>query len=148
MKYKSILPFIGEYAVVSIEGDKYGVIDRGANVIVPPTWDMVEYAGGDLISVSVGFYRGEDCCDEDDGVWRIRSLSGRDTTQTPYAAIHPWCDSKHFTVVDIETDLFGVVDINGEVVIPFEYDYLSTPNFKGWIYATKDGKNGYITTIG
>ncbi|MFI3164612.1 MAG: WG repeat-containing protein [Bacillota bacterium] len=151
MKYKSILPFIGEYAVVSVESDKYGVIDRSANVIVPPTWDMIEYAGGDFIAVSVGFCRGGDCCDEDDGIWRIRSLSGRETTQTDFAALHPWGDSNHFTAVDLETDLFGVVDIDGEIVIPFEYDYLSfygPQDGKDWLYAHKNGKYGYITIRG
>ncbi len=148
MKYKSILPFIGEYAVVSIEGDKYGVIDRSAQVVIPPIWDMIDYVGGDIIAVCKGFCRSDIAECENNEVWSIRSLSGRYVTPKECLGITPWSDSKHFSAIDRDTKLYGIVDTEGNVIIPFEYNFLSEASRSDWVYATKDGKSGYITLSG
>ena len=124
------------------------MINRSGTFVIPPKWDMISYAGGDLVALSVGFYRGDDCYDEDDGVWSICSLSGRSVAQTKFNDIQLWGDSLHFTASDLVSKRYGIANIYGDVLVSFEYDYLSTPNSKGWIYATRDGKNGYINISG
>lgn len=150
-KIDLILPVIGEYAVVSVLSDKkekYGMINRSGDFVIEPLWDMISYAGGDLVALNVGFYRGDDCYDDDDGIWSLCSLSGRNVTQTKYNDIQLWGDSLQFTASDLVSKRYGIANIYGDVLVSFEYDYLSTPNFKEWIYATKDGKNGYINKGG
>ncbi len=152
-KIDSILPFIGEYAVASVlcdKKEKYGVINRSGAFVIPPLWDMIDYRGGDLVALSVGFYRGRDCCDEDDGIWTIGSISGKSVTQTEYSQIHPWGDDLHFTAFDLETGLCGVANIYGDIIIPFEYDYLHDfiDSGKDLILAHKNGKVGYLTPSG
>lgn len=133
-----------KYGYPSSEG-KYGVINTSGELVVP-----MEYSGAAVTSDGYIFL-------EQDGLYRIfDSASEQVITLSGYDHISRYYSDGLFTVFIGETNeygspadgKYGCVTLEGEVVIPLEWDGLGTFWEGGMITCRRDGQYGVINRQG
>lgn len=129
-KYDNIEPFTNSAACVRLKG-KYGAINNKGEIIIPIEHEEGIGMFGDCISM----------CKVIDGKkkWAMYDFKGKCLTEFKYDKMINL--NKGFAIVSNDK-LYGVIDKNGQEVIPLEYSNLG---FMGHYFQGKiDGKNVVI----
>lgn len=80
--------------------------------------------------------------DEDLALYGIKDGDGNIITEPKYAMIDPF--KNNISIVTDEYYKIGAINLDGQVVIPFEYDHLSHNAGNNQLLFTKDGKYGLM----
>ncbi len=123
-EYDYISPFFHGYAVVE-KGRKEGIIDREGNVIFDVVYDKIDNFDKEHICVS------------ENGRWSFMNINQEKLIDSVYYDAE--CFEDGYAVV--KRFKYGVIDSSGNIVIPFEYDYLRN---SGDGYFEFSGKNPYV----
>ena len=84
--------------------------------------------------------------DKIEEIYGIMTEDGKILIEPQYKYIIPNNDSANHFVVVLPNDMYGVIDLKGNTILPFEYELLF---FRGNFYvARKDGKAGIIDLEG
>jgi len=120
-QYFDALEFIGGHAAVQIE-DKWGIINEEGNILVEPQYDEVYNCVNTIDQILV----------QSDGKWFFINSFGIQLTRQ-YEVRAPWhvfeLNGKDATFPGgtwfgvSQNEKWGIVDINDEVKIPFDYDW-------------------------
>lgn len=143
-----LYPFFGQYAEVQIKEKRHfksGLIDKTGAFVIPPIYDNIQYRGGDLVAVNIG-WRSATMNHFYPGKWGILNLKNEWVIPLKYSDIEEWQDGKTFTVC--YRNRWGAINDKGEVVIKFIFDLLFTPNEFGLISAKVEGKWGWVDITG
>lgn len=133
--------------IVASNNGKYGVIDRSNNQILPFIYDEITYIGDGFIGAIKDI--------NERGSWGIINLkTGQEVTPYEYAGISTigFVDEKIIVFKSLDSsDIYnysqGIVDVNGNEVLPFIYQNISFFNGmvdKSLVQVRKDDKWGVI----
>ncbi len=130
--YTEMIPLIYDYAgdfrhgLAAVElGGKHGVIDEKGNIVLPFEYDNTEIFDNGMISF------------EQDNKYGLAAQDGKVIIKNQYDSIE-----LYGSCYIVETDnTYGVLDINGNLVIPPTYSYIS--DYYNDVY---NSRNSYITT--
>ena len=117
------------YAIVELDG-KYGLISNPDSLIIPVKYQL-------LNRLSSGYFAGQL-----NDKWGLLSPQGKILTNFKYDFIREvdgFFEGKMFKVGfynDIQ-DLIGLIDTTGKVVVPLEFKYIETTNFKNILMLEK-----------
>lgn len=130
-QYKNILP-LGENAqngyIVVDSNNKYGIVGTNKKVTIEPQYtDIKEESASDKYIVK-------------DGNWKLINNKNEDILNGDFDNIIAVNDDN---VIVIKNNQYGVVNISGEIKIPYQYDYLEYA-FGNYYIAEKSGKYGLI----
>lgn len=114
------------------EGRYYGVLDPKGRTVIPFEYDRLQLYSKDLI------------CGTKDLIWRCFDANGVSKLVTPYRFGSLELD-KYFHV--FKDDYSGIIDINGNVIIPLQYDNIDI-YAEDLICGTKDETWGCFTIDG
>lgn len=148
MKYTRLEAFCTDYAPVAIgrEGSyKWGVIDRNGVEVVQTIYDSLIYMGGEHVLVNRGQYDDFENMEFVSGLWGVVSVGGEFKIELKYTELH-WANSELSLLIaqNSETDKQGVIDIQENIIIPFEYSAIY-PTFGCLLQIqAADAKNGLI----
>jgi|GEM_PF-3213308 len=136
-KYKVAYDFSDGLARVSLDGKKYGVINRSGTVVIPLEYESLSYGFKDGYAPA-----------KKDGKWGLLSNKGKTVVDHKYD--HFDYVSEGLAAVAVRNGIqmqYGFIDIKGREVIPLKYQMVS--RFKnGLAYVREDNKYGYINTKG
>ncbi|KAA5535352.1 WG repeat-containing protein [Paenimyroides baculatum] len=137
LKYKHMTNFLSDYLYVVNDNDLSGLYDSELNVIIPEEYKIYEYyksfylveQNNQLMIFNI----------DDKLTLKINSnYKFRDKN-------HFWITKRNYFVLQ-EGDKYGVVNYQGEIVIPFEYDYLEPIYASNKFIAKKNNKYGFISS--
>ena len=137
------------------QNQKIGFVNQSAVPIVEPKYDIIHgdiKNESDLIRVGVrfsyGYVRSNDKVQTYDRYkWGIINSKGKLILAPQYVQIQISDDKTLFSVKDLEKG-YGVINCNGDIVIPFG-EYSNIDGFtKGYARVVKDAKWGIIDTTG
>lgn len=130
--YTEKIPLIYDYAsnfcngLASVElGKKYGVIDENGSIVVPFEYDSTKIYDNGIISL------------KRNNQYDLADTNGKVITKNQYDSI----ELKGSCFIVETNDIYGVLDLNGNIVIPPTYNYISE-NYNN-VY---NSPNCYITT--
>ncbi len=162
--YSEASVFHNGYALVE-KNDKYGFVDKRGNEVIPCEWDNATWFSEGLAAVvkgeKLGFInnKGEEVIpcqyEEYDGwYWDIstswfqgdRSMAYHRSDDFPRQMDLRGCFADGLVSV-VKNGKYGVIDKNGNEIIPFEYDKIGYFS-EGIAKAMKEKKYGFIDTEG
>lgn len=137
LKYKQVTPFLSDYLYVVNDNDLSGLYDANLNVVIPEEYKIYEYYKS--------FY-----LVEQNNQLMIFNIDDKSTLKLNsnykfHDKNHYWITKRNYFVLQ-EGDKYGVVNYKGEVVIPFEYDYLEPIYASNKFIAKKNNKYGLISS--
>ena len=136
LPYRSVRGYTdGEYGPVPIDVSKqYGLMTSDGRVITEPLFDEVSLTNTPLIAVRNGDF------------WGYINQQGIKIIDFQYQGILPYGDKlwpyppiSNYIIVRDTANKFGVLDLDGEVLVPFAYEWIS-PYFHDQIILKQDGK--------
>lgn len=138
--------FWDDYAQVAIivKGkNKWGLIDRLGHEVIPAIYDRIQYMGGEVAFVNVGFKEGLKY--EYSGKWVIVNLKNEIVATLRYSEV--WVGGNQATVC--YRNRWGVIDFDGNIIILLKYNYISLGGGDGYYYLFElQGKYGIIDNQG
>lgn len=125
MKYTKLDAFWGDYAQIAIgcEGSyKWGLINRNGVEVISPIYDSISYIGGEYALVNIGQYDDLENMEFVSGLWGVVSVDGQCKIDLQYTELH-WVNRECILLIaeDSNTNSQGIIDLDQNVVIPFEY---------------------------
>ncbi len=137
LKYKHIVPLLNDYLYVENEKNLNGMYDVNLNVVIPEEYKIYEYYKSYYLV-------------EQNNQLMIFNLDDKSTLKLN--SNFKFSNKNHFGVIKRnyfvlqESDKYGAVDYKGEVIIPFEYDYLEPIYASNKFIAKKNNKYGMISS--
>ena len=165
--FENVMPFNEGYALV-MRGGRWGLIDRGGNVVLPLGYSAMTlntnglfFAGDErgmalfdysmapitpfVYTSTTGMYEGRiGVCRE--GKYGFLDEHGREVIPCKYDATGVFQSGRTMVMLG---NRFGIIDTAGNVVLPIEYDDHTPKGMKYMYYdglalVEKDGKVGYV----
>ena len=136
LKYKQMNHFLTDYLYVTNNKDLSGLYDANLNVVIPEAYRIYEYyksfylveQNNQLLVFNI----------DDKSTLKLNSnYKFRDKNQY-------WINKRNYFVLQ-EGDKYGVVNYKGEIIIPFEYDYLEPIYASNKFIAKNNNKYGLIS---
>lgn len=119
----------GYFTVVNDE-NKVGFVNESGVLTCTPTYskDIVECNGVSMTLTDL------------EGNLRLISADGVETTLTGYSKVYAlyYAGGMYYRVTDAATDMYGVIDWHGEVVLPCEYNSVSVSGDGQYLLVNKD----------
>jgi hypothetical protein len=140
------------FAIAKKDG-KWGVIDENANILIPFQFQSIEYLslpdGSSLwgnhqakpLKQTRGYFEVTQ-----DGKTGFIDNTGAQLVAAAYQKAFMWLDAKVAYVR--KDDMWGMVDINGKVLVPFEYDLPAPADGRMCILKDKNNKLGAFDQFG
>ena len=116
---------------------RWGLIDKHGDYIIPPEFAMISYCS-----------EGRVVCQDQNGDWSYLGLDGKMLFQQTFEDARPFDTG---VAIVCRSGKYGAIDLQSNIVIPFEYDWLNglgrwdSDNMVG---AKKYGKYGVIDRVG
>lgn len=137
LKYKHMTNFLSDYLYVVNDNDLSGLYDSELNVVIPEEYKIYEYYKS--------FY-----LVEQNNQLMIFNIDDKSTLKmnSNYKfrdKNHFWITKRNYFVLQ-EGDKYGVVNCKGEIIIPFEYDYLEPIYASNKFIAKKNNMYGFISS--
>lgn len=137
LKYKHMSRFLTDYLYVTNGNDLSGLYDANLNVVLPEEYRIYEYYKS--------FY-----LVEQNNQLLIFNIDDKSTIKlNPSYKFseenHYWITKRNYFVLQ-EGHKYGVVNYKGEIVVPFEYDYLEPIYASNKLIAKKNNKYGFISS--
>jgi len=137
LKYKHMTNFLSDYLYVVNDNDLSGLYDSELNVIIPEEYKIYEYYKS--------FY-----LVEQNNQLMIFNIDDKSTLKLNSSykfrdKNHFWITKRNYFVLQ-EGDKYGVVNCKGEIIIPFEYDYLEPIYASNKFIAKKNNMYGFISS--
>lgn len=148
-QFEKCMPFYNDMAQVAVnvgrwddegiqrEKARWGLIDRHGGYIIPPEYNMVSYCSEGCV-----------VCQDQNGDWFYLDFDGKRLFQQTFEEARPF-DTGIATVC--HSGKYGAIDLQGNTVIPFDFDRIN--RLGGWnsdkmVGAKKNGKFGVIDRVG
>ncbi|WCM42329.1 WG repeat-containing protein [Flavobacterium sp. CBA20B-1] len=137
LKYKHMNRFLTNYLYVTNDNDLSGLYDANLNVVIPEEYRIYEYyksfylveQNNQLLIFNI----------DDKSITKLNpSYKFRDEN-------HYWITKRNYFVLQ-EGNKYGVVNYKGEIVVPFEYDYIEPIYASNKFIAKKSNKYGLISS--
>jgi hypothetical protein len=146
MTGKTVIPLIYDWAMdfseglaaVRIEG-KSGFIDKNGEEALPFIYDNVNSFSGGLAAVSM------------DGKWGYIDITGDFVIPLMYDGAQPFFNGLavvHVTFNPAHGTKCGIIDKDGNTVVPVEYDWIWFNAMGGFYQTSKDSKQGLLDISG
>lgn len=137
LKYKNVIPFLSNYLYVVNDNDLNGLYDSELNVVIPEEYKIYEYYKS--------FY-----LVEQNSQLIVFNIDDKSTLKLNsnykfHDKNHYWITKRNYFVLQ-KDDKYGVVNYKGEIIIPFEYDYLEPIYASNKFIAKKNNKYGLISS--
>lgn len=119
-------------SLVKDKNDKYGFINEAGKEIIPCKYDYVNtYPKGIIIvQIKTGQY---------DNLSGVIDSTGKELIPIKYGRLEYYPEEELFVVGETNISNVGVMDLNGKMIIPFEYEFWSKRISKGiWPVGKKD----------
>jgi len=137
LKYKHVTPFLSDYLYVVNDNYLSGLYDSKLNVVIPEEFKIYEYYKS--------FY-----LVEQNNQLIVFNIDDKSTLKLNsnykfHDKNHYWITKRNYFVLQ-EGDKYGVINYKGEIIIPFEYDYLEPIYASNKFIAKKNNKYGLISS--
>ncbi len=136
LNYKYITSFLTDYLYVTNENDLSGLYDANLNVVIPEGYKIYEYYKSFYLL-------------EQNNQLLIFNIDDQSTLK-----LNPnykfryknqyWISKRNYFVLQ-EGNKYGVINYKGEIIIPFEYDYLEPIYASNKFITKKNSKYGLIS---
>jgi len=136
-KYKHITHFLSDYLYVVNDNNLSGLYDSELNVVIPEEYKIYEYYKS--------FYLVEQYN-------QLTIFNIEDKSTLKLNSNYKFRNKNHFRIIKRnyfvlqEGNKYGVVNYKGEIIIPFEYDYLEAIYASNKFIAKKNSKYGFISS--
>ena len=148
MRYTELSLFFGEYAQIAIgenENAKWGLINRSGEEVVPTIYDSIFYMGGKYAVVNIGRKTDLENMEFDDGLNGVITTSNELIIALQYSELYFVDDSYSLLIAqDVETEKFGVIDLENNIIIPFVYNMIEPTINNLFAVETLGGRWGII----
>lgn len=129
-QYKNASSFREGLAGVSISGTKYGYVNKHGNILIPMLYDKIGSFCEGLAMVKVN------------GKYGYIDIFGKSVIQSSFDEATDFFYS-HASVGKLGRDgvlYFGIIDINGKMIIDYQYDSIIPIEFSGLLVAAVESK--------
>lgn len=148
-RFEKCMPFYNGMAQVAVnvglwddEGKqrvkgRWGLIDKQGNYIIPSEFGLISYSSEGCV-----------VCQDQNGGWSYLGLDGKMLFQQTFEDARPFDTG---VAVVCRSGKYGAIDRQGNIVIPFEYDWingLGRSDSDKMVGAKKYGKYGVIDRVG
>lgn len=144
-EYSVIDCFWGDYAQIAIMVNKklkWGLINRSGEEIIPAIYDGVQYVGGEVAFVNIGYRATQRY--EYSGKWGIVNLKNETVVPLSYSNVFPWNNR----AIVCRRNRWGIIDYTGNIIIPLKYEGLFSSGIDDFFICKMNEKYGLIDRVG